>query len=229
LLDLDAAVEAAALAEKSAPLVQSASSDAALRLGQVDVALPDGRVLIKEAGAAISPGARILLTGESGSGKSTLFRVLSGIWPFGRGAVQMPAAARPLFLPQKPYMPVGTLRQALLYPHDGGADDATLRATLEAVRLPGLADRLDETANWAGVLSPGEQQRLAVARALLARPDFLFLDEATAAMDEPNEAHIYELLARSLPDTAIVSIGHRATLKAFHTQFWHVAGGKLAV
>jgi putative ATP-binding cassette transporter len=229
LLDFEAAVEAAALAEKSAPLVQSASSDAALRLGQVDVALPDGRVLIKEAGAAISPGARILLTGESGSGKSTLFRVLSGIWPFGRGAVQMPAAARPLFLPQKPYMPVGTLRQALLYPHDGGADDATLRATLESVRLPGLAGRLDETANWAGVLSPGEQQRLAVARALLARPDFLFLDEATAAMDEPNEAHIYELLARSLPDTAIVSIGHRATLKAFHTQFWHVAGGKLAV
>jgi vitamin B12/bleomycin/antimicrobial peptide transport system ATP-binding/permease protein len=228
LLDFEAAVEAAALAEKSAPLVQSASSDATLRLGHVEVALPDGRVLIKDAGAMIAPGARILLTGESGSGKSTLFRVLSGIWPFGRGEVQMPAAARPLFLPQKPYMPVGTLRQALLYPHDGGADDARLRETLASVRLPDLAARLDETANWSGVLSPGEQQRLAVARALLAKPDFLFLDEATAAMDDANEAHVYELLDRSLPDTAIVSIGHRPSLRAFHTQFWNVADRRLA-
>jgi len=227
LLDFEAAVEAAARADKTAPLARAVSSDASLRLAEVDVALPDGRVLIADAGAAIVPGARILLTGESGSGKSTLFRVLSGIWPFGRGRVALPAAARPLFLPQKPYMPTGTLRQALLYPHDGGADDGTLRSTLADVRLAGLAARLDESANWSGVLSPGEQQRLAVARAILARPDFLFLDEATAAMDEPNEAHVYELLARALPDTAIVSIGHRATLKAFHTQFWHVAGGRL--
>jgi putative ATP-binding cassette transporter len=229
LLDFEAAVAAAEKAERAAPLVHGASQDGHLRLAGVDVALPDGRVLIADAGIAIAPGARILLTGESGSGKSTLFRVLSGIWPFGRGAVLLPQAARPLFLPQKPYMPIGTLREALLYPHNGGANDASLRAILDAVRLPALGSRLDEYANWGQTLSPGEQQRLAVARALLAKPDFLFLDEATAAMDDANEAHIYELLARRLPDAALVSIGHRPSLRAYHTQFWNVAERRLAL
>ena len=227
LLDFEAAVAAAEQADRAAPLVHAASPDGQLRLEAVDVTLPDGRVLIAEAGVTIAAGARILLTGESGSGKSTLFRVLSGIWPFGQGAVLLPKAARPLFLPQKPYMPIGTLREALLYPHNGGADDASLRATLDSVRLSPLGLRLDEFANWGQTLSPGEQQRLAVARALLAKPDFLFLDEATAAMDDANEAHIYELLNRRLPDAAIVSIGHRPSLRAFHTQFWHVADRRL--
>jgi putative ATP-binding cassette transporter len=126
-------------------------------------------------------------------------------------------------------MPIGTLREALLYPHNGGANDASLRAILDAVRLPALGSRLDEYANWGQTLSPGEQQRLAVARALLAKPDFLFLDEATAAMDDANEAHIYELLARRLPDAALVSIGHRPSLRAYHTQFWNVAERRLAL
>ncbi|MBL8833843.1 MAG: ABC transporter ATP-binding protein/permease [Rhodospirillales bacterium] len=222
LLDFETAVAKAEADAKVAPLVEEASADGALAIENVDVGLPGGATLIAGATARVAPGARILLTGDSGTGKSTLFRVLAGIWPFGRGRVRAPARAGFLFLPQKPYMPIGSLREALLYPHDGGADDETLRRTLDDVRLPALKDRLDEIAHWGQRLSPGEQQRLAVGRALLAKPAFLFLDEATAALDEATEAHVYALLAERLPQTAIVSIGHRPALKAFHSAFWHV-------
>lgn len=222
LLDFEAAVAKAAADAKIAPLVEEASADGALAVDGVDVGLPGGATLIARATARVAPGARILLTGDSGTGKSTLFRVLAGIWPFASGRLRTPARSGFLFLPQKPYMPIGTLREALLYPHDNGADDATLRRTLDDVRLPALKDRLDEVAHWGQRLSPGEQQRLAVGRALLAKPAFLFLDEATAALDEATEAHVYALLAERLPETAIVSIGHRPGLKAFHTAFWHV-------
>jgi putative ATP-binding cassette transporter len=222
LLDFEAAVAAAEAESKVAPLVEEASKDGSLAIDGVDVGLPGGTTLIAGATARVAPGARILLTGDSGSGKSTLFRVFAGIWPFGRGKVSLPDRAGILFLPQKPYMPIATLREALLYPHDNGADDTTLRAVLDDVRLPGLKDRLDEVAHWGQRLSPGEQQRLAVGRALLAKPAFLFLDEATAALDEATEAHVYALLSERLPETAVVSIGHRPGLKAFHTAFWHV-------
>ncbi len=223
LLDFETAVAEAEAEARDAPLHEKPAADGALAIENVDVGLPGGRTLIAGATARVAPGARILLTGDSGSGKSTLFRVLAGIWPFGRGDVALPPRGRILFLPQKPYMPIGTLREALLYPNANGASDATLEATLADVRLPHLAGRLDEAAHWGQRLSPGEQQRLAVARALLAKPDFLFLDEATAALDEATEAHVYRLLAERLPQTAIVSIGHRPSLKAFHTSFWNVA------
>jgi len=222
LLDFETAVAAAEESARKSPLRQEPASDGALAMEDVELSLPDGRVLIRGAAARVEPGARILLTGDSGSGKSTLFRLLAGIWPFGSGRLRLPPSGGVLFLPQKPYMPIGTLREALLYPHDGGADDNMLRATLDDVRLPALKDRLDEVAHWGQRLSPGEQQRLAIGRALLAKPAFLFLDEATSALDEPTEAHVYKLLAERLPATAVVSIGHRTTLAAFHTAFWRV-------
>ncbi|HME72547.1 MAG TPA: ATP-binding cassette domain-containing protein, partial [Myxococcota bacterium] len=139
--------------------------------------------------------------------------------PFGRGRIALPAAARTLFLPQKPYLPIATLRDVVLYPGgapDGAGDDAAIRTTLAAVGLPALATDLDEEANWALRLSGGEQQRIAFARALVQRPDWLFLDEATSALDEPTEGCLYGMLRERLPTTTIVSIGHRSTLAAFH-------------
>ena len=154
-----------------------------------------------------------------GAGKSTLLRALAGIWPFGRGEIHSPSNTRALFLPQKPYLPSGTLREVVSYPmRAGGVDDATLRETLEAVELPDLAGKLDESNHWALQLSPGEQQRIAFARALAQKPDWLFLDEATASVDEPTEAHLYRLVRDRLPGTALFSVGHRATLRPFHAR-----------
>ena len=159
----------------------------------------------------------MLVTGPSGSGKSTLFRAIAGIWPFGSGSVAVPRDARLMMLPQRPYFPVGTLIAAVTYPAEAGAfSREQVAAALEAVGLPALAQRLDEEAHWNRMLSLGEQQRLGIARALLQKPEFLFLDEATASLDEPSEAKLYRLLQERLPGAAIISIGHRSTLEAFH-------------
>jgi vitamin B12/bleomycin/antimicrobial peptide transport system ATP-binding/permease protein len=159
----------------------------------------------------------VLVTGPSGSGKSTLFRAMAGIWPFGRGRVTVPADARVMMLPQRPYFPVGTLAAAVDYPSAAGEHDREkVRELLVAVGLPGLASRLDEEAHWNRMLSLGEQQRLAIARAILQSPDYLFLDEATASLDEPAESALYRLLHERLPNTTIVSIGHRSTLIPLH-------------
>ncbi len=158
-----------------------------------------------------------VLTGPSGSGKSTLFRAIAGIWPFGEGNISVPASARVMLLPQKPYIPIGTLRAAIAYPQPPDRyDDATLRDALVGAKLDDLVGKLDVEDIWSQRLSGGEQQRLAVARALLAKPDWLFLDEATTAMDEPMEAEIYNILVENLPETTIVSIGHRTTVAQFH-------------
>jgi putative ATP-binding cassette transporter len=158
-----------------------------------------------------------LLKGPSGAGKSTLFRAIAGIWPFGRGAIDIPADATLMMLPQRPYFPVGKLGDAIIYPSKSGTfDNKRIGAALAAVGLPALVDRLDEDAHWNRMLSLGEQQRLGIARALLHAPQYLFLDEATASLDEPAEAKLYGLLAGKLPNTTIVSIGHRHTLAAFH-------------
>jgi putative ATP-binding cassette transporter len=158
-----------------------------------------------------------LLTGPSGAGKSTLFRAIAGLWPFGRGCIGIPEGARVMILPQQPYFPVGTLAAAIAYPAGATAfGEAQLVDALRAVGLPALAGRLHEEAHWNRTLSPGEQQRLGIARALLQRPDFLFLDEATASLDEAAEAALYRLLQERLSGTAIVSIGHRSTLAPFH-------------
>ncbi|WP_395665893.1 ABC transporter ATP-binding protein/permease [Methylocella sp.] len=186
-------------------------------LSDVTLRLPDGRAIVEHADLRLSRGESTLLTGASGSGKSTLFRALSGVWPFGEGLVTTPEGAKLMLLPQKPYLPIGPLIGAVTYPATPDAyEEDDVRAALAAVQLPGLADQLFVEDNWGHRLSGGEQQRLAVARALLAKPDWLFLDEATAAMDETLEAAIYDALARNLKDATIVSIGHRSSLLAMH-------------
>ena len=199
-----------------------------VRAEHLDLVLPNGRTILANAAFAIEPGDRVVLTGPSGSGKSTLFRALAGIWPFGRGRVRFPGNARVLFLPQKPYIPIGSLRGAVAYP-GAAADfgDDAIRTVLADVDLPGLAGRLDEAQNWSLQLSGGEQQRLAVARALLHKPDWLFLDEATSALDEASEKRLYELLTVRLPAATLVSIAHRPTVAAYHRKrFSLVAEGE---
>ena len=179
--------------------------------------LPDGRAIVRVHRLSLAEGEPVLLTGPSGSGKSTFFRALAGIWPYGDGAIHVPEGRSVMLLPQRPYLPLGTLRGALCYPSTPDAyPDNEIRRALQAVGLPLLLDRLDDEDNWPARLSGGEQQRLAMARALLAKPDWLFLDEATASLDEASEAVVYRSLAEHLPKTTVVSIGHRSTLMAFH-------------
>jgi putative ATP-binding cassette transporter len=185
----------------------------------VCVDLPNGTPLLASVTLRLNPHEAVLLQGPSGCGKSTLFRVLAGLWPFATGHIRLPAGVKTLFLPQRPYMPIGTLREVLWFPAPpalGG--DAEARAALVAVDLSALGQRLDETAHWTHVLSPGEQQRLAIARALLIKPDWLFLDEATSALDEDHEVALYRRLADTLGHTTLISIGHRRSLEAFHTR-----------
>ncbi len=185
----------------------------------VDLDLPGGQPLMANVNLSLRQGDTVLLGGASGSGKSTLVRAIAGIWPFGRGDIHVPQGARVLFLPQRPYLPIGVLRDVVSYPMPaGGVDDKTLCEALEAVDLKELPGRLDETAHWALQLSPGEQQRMAFARALVQKPDWLFLDEATSALDEATEARLYRLVRERLPETMVFSIGHRPTLHPFHAR-----------
>ena len=196
---------------------REAGPEAGLALDRVNLQLPGGRPLMEDVSLAIRPGDTTLISGPSGAGKSTLFRAIAGIWPFGHGQIRLPRGARVLFLPQKPYLPIGTLREVTSYPAPPeGIDDAALREALEVVGLSALTGRLGESAHWALSLSPGEQQRIAFARALVQKPDWLFLDEATSALDEDTEARLYALLRDRLPGATIVSVGHRSTLRAFH-------------
>jgi putative ATP-binding cassette transporter len=159
----------------------------------------------------------VILNTPTGSGKSTLFRAMAGLWRAGRGRVLLPAEGKMMFLPQKAYLPVGNLRSVVSYPAEVGAfDDAAIKAALADVDLARWADHLDDDRYWAQQLSPGEQQRLAFARVLLHKPDWLFADEASAALDEAGEAALYRLIEERLPGMAIVSIGHRGTLGQFH-------------
>jgi len=197
----------------------AAGDGEAIELEQLLVRLPHGAPVVAADAISLNNGERALITGPSGSGKSTLFRAIAGIWPFGDGAVTIPAGARLMMLPQRPYFPVGSLHAAVVYPAEAGAFDIEkVKQVLADVGLPQLVDRLHEEAHWNRMLSLGEQQRLGVARALLHEPTFLFLDEATASLDEPSEAALYRLLGEKLPGTTLVSIGHRSTLEAFHTR-----------
>jgi putative ATP-binding cassette transporter len=190
---------------------------AGIVIDRLAIRLPDGEPLLDADNIAVKPGERVLLTGPSGAGKSTLFRAISGIWPFGSGRVIVPEGAKAMTLPQRPYFPLASLATAVTYPAQSGTfDDARIAEALRAVGLPHLVGRISEEAHWNRMLSLGEQERLALARAILHAPSYLLLDEATASLDEPAEAAVYKLLHERLKDATIISIGHRATLRAFH-------------
>jgi putative ATP-binding cassette transporter len=205
------------LASRSERIHVIAAGNGSIDLKQLALQLPSGTPLVNADTFTLRKGERTLMTGPSGSGKSTLFRAIAGIWPFGSGSVTVPAGTTLMMLPQRPYFPVGSLHGAIEYPAVEGAFTAEeIADTLQAVGLPKLAEQVAEHGHWNRTLSLGEQQRLGIARALLHRPEYLFLDEATASLDEPSEKALYRLLAEKLPDTTIVSIGHRSTLDAFH-------------
>jgi len=218
LTSFAAAIERAkGMAATGPSRVPAPAAASAVALDQVDVALPDGRRIVESGLLSFAAGESALLSGPSGSGKSTLLRSISGIWPFGEGRIHVPDGAVVMVLPQKPYIPMGSLRAAISYP--GAADtyaDADIRRALEDARIGFLADQLDREEIWSQRLSGGEQQRVAIARALLKQPDWLFMDEATSALDEKLEADLYLMLTQRLTKTTIVSIGHRSTLVAFH-------------
>jgi putative ATP-binding cassette transporter len=218
LSGFDRSIAAARDAAMKPPVIAVAPSDtAAVGFRDLAVRLPNGVPLINATDVTIRLGERVLVSGPSGAGKSTLFRALAGVWPFGEGTITVPTQARMMILPQRPYFPIAPLDAAVAYPAEPGHFDSTKVAELiNAVGLPALLPRIEEEAHWNRMLSLGEQQRLGIARALLYAPDFLFLDEATASLDEPAEAALYELLNKRLPGATIVSIGHRATLAAFH-------------
>ena len=197
--------------------VERRKDGAEVDITNLEVRLPSGQPLVAAKEIALIAGDRVLVNGPSGAGKSTLFRAIGGIWPFGTGSVSVPAGARVMILPQRPYLPIGSFAAAVAYPAPPDRFEiAAIRSVLVAVGLPAFADRLSEEAHWNRMLSLGEQQRIALARAILHAPDFLFLDEATASLDEPVEAALYKLLYERLPRTTVVSIGHRSTLAAFH-------------
>lgn len=182
----------------------------------LQVNLPDGTSLLKEISFTLEPGQNVLIRGVSGSGKSTLLRAISGIWPFVEGRISLPDTKDLMFIPQRPYLPLGTLRNALLYPGTRTISDEHLLTLMEQCEIGYLSDKLDVVGDWSHVLSIGEQQRLAFVRAHVQQPLWLFLDEATSALDETTEAKMYMQLGSRLPNTTVVSIGHRSTLNKYH-------------
>jgi putative ATP-binding cassette transporter len=202
-------------------VVSAPRTDLAIDVARL--ALPDGTTLVEAGGLSIARGDRVLVTGPSGAGKSTLFRALAGIWPFGEAKIAVPDAARLLFLPQRPYLPLGSLYDAVAYPAKTNEVPREAAAeALEAVRLGHLVPEIDAVDYWARRLSPGEQQRLAIARALLWRPDWLFLDEATSAVDEDTARHLFALLRERLPATTLVTVSHDTTIADFHDRHWRI-------
>jgi putative ATP-binding cassette transporter len=197
----------------------------ALTIENLAVRRPDGHPLVEDLNLDVKPGQAVLVTGASGSGKTTLLRGLADLWPYAQGTVRRPTRDGVLFLSQRPYIPLGTLRTALTYPQPPHlADDEQVRGVMRMVQLSHLADQIDDEFDWSRILSPGEQQRLCFARVLLNRPRLVFLDEATSALDEGTEYALYTLLRTELPECILVSVGHRSTLTAFHTHYVELLG-----
>ncbi|HEV8694048.1 MAG TPA: ATP-binding cassette domain-containing protein, partial [Lysobacter sp.] len=206
-------------AQQQSGVRQAQDGNEDLVIDNVALSLPNGQPLISTSNATIKSGESLLICGPSGSGKSTLFRAIAGIWPFGKGRMSMPAGFRVLFLPQRPYLPIGTIRDVVSYPASPAEfSDEQIKEVLDAVGLPQLEDRINDHQHWALQLSPGEQQRIAFARAMLQKPAWLFLDEATSALDEASEAKLYRMLNERLAGTTIISIGHRPALIGFHSR-----------
>jgi putative ATP-binding cassette transporter len=216
LTDLEESTEAA---EEARIVVHPAAESDKLIMRELGVARPSGEMLVAEAEVEIQRPERVLIRGKSGSGKSTIMRAVAGVWPWGRGAIHLPTGTI-TFMPQKPYFPLGTLRDAMLYPAEPeeGISDEVLKDMLHKVGLDHLRDRLDETERWDHILSGGEQQRVAFARVLVHKPDWIFMDEATSALDEAGQENVMTLLIEELPETSVVSIGHRPGLEVFHTR-----------
>ena len=230
LMSLDR-LERAEREETTGRIVRKEAEAGTLRLRDVSVTLDDGSAVVNEADIEIARGEKVLVVGESGTGKSTLVRAIAGLWPWGRGEILVKFEG--LFLmPQRPYVPLGTLRRAVTYPlSPEEVDDAVVRATVEDVGLGHFLDRFDEDANWEHVLSGGEKQRLAFARALIQRPDTIVMDEATAALDPLSQEQLMRLVLERLPEATVISVGHRAELEAFHTRKlvleYHADGARL--
>ncbi|MFN8626470.1 MAG: ABC transporter ATP-binding protein/permease [Candidatus Binatia bacterium] len=195
--------------------------DGILRLRHLRLTKPDGQVLLDDTDGEIKAGDRLALLGRTGSGKRTLLRAIAGIWRFGQGCIEMPEASRTIFLAERPYLPIATLRAAIAYPAaERTFADERIREAMRLVGLDAFADRLDESAHWEQLLSGGEQQRLAIARVLLHQPDWIFLDGATSSLDEETEKRMYALLCERLPGAAVVSIADRASLAQYHERRW---------
>ncbi len=218
LNSFDAAIDQAqALTDAGPTRLAAPAGVTAIGLDDLDLVLPDGRHIVETKHLELKEGESAVLSGPSGSGKSTLFRAISGIWPYGGGRISRPAGSHIMVLPPKPYIPIGTLRAAVTYPALTGAyRDEDIRNALVDAKLGHLVGELDREDVWSQRLSSGEQQRLALARALLKQPDWLLLDESTSAIEEPLEVELYAALARRLPKTTVVSIGHRSTLAPLH-------------
>lgn len=216
------------------PVVSGVTSGSAhggaLETNGLTVNLPNGQLLATVGSWTIRDGERWLIRGPSGAGKSTLLRTIAGIWPHGSGVINFPSDANVMFLPQKSYIPPGTLKDALCYPADGNSvDDAACVRVLKECSLPHLANQLKESSRWAQRLSGGEQQRLAIARAVLAKPDYLFMDEATSALDPATESALLEVIRERLPNTTLVSVAHHQTLDKFHSKILELRPDRAAV
>jgi vitamin B12/bleomycin/antimicrobial peptide transport system ATP-binding/permease protein len=218
LNSFDAAIgQAQALSGRGPARIAGRPDAMGITLEDVDLYLPDGRRIVETKFLELASGQSVALSGPSGSGKSTLFRAISGIWPYGEGRIHIPEGIRVMVVPPKPYIPIGTLRAAVTYPAEPGTyRDEDIRNALVDVHLADLVDQLDHEDVWSQRLSSGEQQRVAIARALLMQPDWLFLDESTSAVDEKLEAELYAVLARRLPMTTLMSIGHRSAVARLH-------------
>lgn len=204
---------------RALPKVAEIDLDGALELDSIAVRRPDGTAFVDDLSLRLAPGDAVVVKGPSGSGKTTLLRTLAALWPYAAGVIKRPSGTHTMFLSQLPYLPLGDLRTVVSYPAEPGTfSDENLRAMLAKVQLGHLVDRLDEEADWAKILSPGEQQRLSFARVLLIRPQLAFLDEATSAVDEGLEHALYSLLRKELPQTMLVSVAHRSTVDQFHPQ-----------
>ncbi|MDH1576152.1 ABC transporter ATP-binding protein/permease [Pseudomonas sp. GD03746] len=207
------------------PRVSTEEQAQALAISGLQVMRPDGHALIADLDLQLQAGQALLIKGPSGSGKTTLLRALAGLWPYAEGEVRRPTGTEALFLSQRPYLPLGDLRTAIAYPADSKPEDeARMQQALRQVHLAHLAERLAVSCDWSHILSVGEQQRLAFARVLFNRPQVVFLDESTSAMDEGLEHALYSLLRNEMPQTLLVSVGHRSTLAGFHTHRLEVDG-----
>jgi putative ATP-binding cassette transporter len=210
------AQKAAEIQEKSEVVIREQDADQ-VDIKNMEVYLPTGKKQITAPSIVMKRGDKILIKGRTGAGKTTLFRVVAGIWPFGKGNVTLPKNKKIILLPQQPYLPIGTLAEAVSYPAPADTyKREDIQQVLKDVGLSKFVDRLDEHAHWNHVMSGGEQQRLGIARAILYNPDYLFFDEATASMDEPSEEELYTMLLARMKNTTIVSIGHRSSLLKFH-------------